>query len=188
MRIVLNFIPIVLAIVTYVLAGLFKSDESAHSGLLVLAGALAGWAIPRLGEIFKAAPETAAKVVGVALVVGSLLAFSAMLNSCTTPVKPDSFYGKVVTCTMDNTKNPQAIAAVVSCLSNVVQGDAFSCLQGLVACGAWTVEEVACIAREQAVSTAQKANASGASVPDSTILANANAFIRAENMLFRGAQ
>lgn len=49
----LNFGPIALAIFCYVLAGVFKTDPGTHDGLLVLAGSLVGWAIPRLGNIFR---------------------------------------------------------------------------------------------------------------------------------------
>lgn len=71
MTTLLNYLPVALAIGCYVLAGVFKADTSTHEGLTVLAGLLAGTAIPRLGDALKKAPP-AAFVLAVAL--GGLLA------------------------------------------------------------------------------------------------------------------
>jgi hypothetical protein len=60
MTIILNFVPILLAIVAYIFAGVFKADESTHNGLLVIAGALAAWSIPRLSDILGKAKADAA--------------------------------------------------------------------------------------------------------------------------------
>jgi hypothetical protein len=64
----LNFIPILLAIGCYVLAGAFAQQPDVHNGLLMLAGALAGWSIPRLGDAFK----KAAVVLAFGLGLGAL--------------------------------------------------------------------------------------------------------------------
>jgi hypothetical protein len=53
MTALLNLLPVLLAIVCYILSGVFKADPSTHDGLNVLAGVLAGMAIPRLGDMFR---------------------------------------------------------------------------------------------------------------------------------------
>lgn len=53
MTALLNLGPVALAILCYVLAGVFKADPGVHDGLLVFAGSLAGWAIPRLGDLVR---------------------------------------------------------------------------------------------------------------------------------------
>jgi len=122
-------------------------------------------------------------------VLGALivaLTFWGFSGSCkTTPTTPDSFYDVVVTCTVDNVKNPQAGAAVLACLTGAVGGDYSACLAGLVTAGTWTVEEVACIVRAYATSSAQKLNAGTALPADQTVLTNANAWIRAHKVVYR---
>lgn len=71
MTTLLNFIPILLAIGCYALAGAFGQQPDVHNGLLMLAGALAGWAIPRLGDVFKKAGAAS-----VLLLIGAGLAYS----------------------------------------------------------------------------------------------------------------
>jgi hypothetical protein len=53
MTALLNLAPILLAILCYILSGVFKTDQSTHDGLTALAGLLAGMAIPRLGDMFR---------------------------------------------------------------------------------------------------------------------------------------
>lgn len=77
MTTLMNYGPIGLAIICYVLAGLFKADPGTHDGLLVLAGSLVGWAIPRLGDMFRrpdklGSPSPKTTVVCL-LALGSLL-------------------------------------------------------------------------------------------------------------------
>lgn len=55
----LNYLPILLAIGCYALAAAFKADPSTHEGLTLLAGALVGMAVPRLGDAIRKAPPTA---------------------------------------------------------------------------------------------------------------------------------
>jgi UDP-N-acetylglucosamine enolpyruvyl transferase len=114
--------------------------------------------------------------------------FASFGAACkTTPTSPDSFYQAVVTCTEANVANPQAEAAVVQCLTDVVAGAYVGCLAGLVASGTWTVDEVACLVRAYATSAAVKVNNGTATTADSTALANANAWIRAEQVKYRRA-
>jgi hypothetical protein len=47
---ILNYVPVLFAILCYALAGTFRADVGVHDGLLMLAGVLAGAAIPRLGD------------------------------------------------------------------------------------------------------------------------------------------
>jgi hypothetical protein len=111
-----------------------------------------------------------------------------VVTSCkTTPTSPDSFYQAVVTCTESNVANPQAEQAVYQCLVSAVAGDYAGCLSGLVAGGTWTVDEVACLVRAYATSTAVKINKGTATVEDSAGLANANAWLRTEQVKFRRA-
>jgi hypothetical protein len=48
MQLAFTFACLLLAVGCYVLAAVFGKDAATHDGLLVLAGALAGWVIPRL--------------------------------------------------------------------------------------------------------------------------------------------
>ena len=113
------------------------------------------------------------------------LTLCAALVSCkTTPVTPTNFYQAVVTCTESNTANPQAEAAVVQCLTDAVAGDYAGCLSGLVAGGTWTVDEVACIVRSYATTAAVRINAGTATKTDSTGLANANAWLKSNQVQF----
>ena len=105
----------------------------------------------------------------------------------TTPTSPDSFYRAVVTCTSANTANPQAEQAVYQCLSDVVQGNYMGCLSGLVAAGTWTVDEVACLVRQYATTSAVRINAGTAKPGDQTVLENANAWLKAEKVQYRRA-
>jgi hypothetical protein len=114
--------------------------------------------------------------------------FASFGAACkTTPTSPDSFYQAVVTCTEADVANPQSEAAVVQCLTDVVAGAYVGCLAGLVAAGTWTVDEVACLVRAYATSAAVKVNNGTATTADSTALANANAWIRAERVKYRRA-
>ncbi len=53
----LNLSPVVLAIVCYLLAGVFKADPGVHDNLLVLAGLLVGWVFQRPAEVFGLGKE-----------------------------------------------------------------------------------------------------------------------------------
>jgi hypothetical protein len=116
-----------------------------------------------------------------------LFALAATLSCKTTPTTPDSFFQAVVACTEDNTANPQAQQAVYQCLTNVVVGAYAGCLSGLVAGGVWTVNEVACLVRAYATSEAVNVNKGTATAADSQALANANAWLRDEQVRYRRA-
>jgi hypothetical protein len=129
------------------------------------------------------------KKVLLSLVVAFVATYSTLVaTSCkTTPTSPDSFYQAVVTCTGANTANSQAKAAVYQCLTDVVAGAYVGCLSGLVAAGYWTVDEVACLVRAYATSAAVKVNNGTATSEDATALANANAWLRAEQVKYHRA-
>jgi hypothetical protein len=118
------------------------------------------------------------------LLLAAVLSISA--TSCkTVPANGDSFYEVVVTCTMENSSNPQAGAAVLGCFTGAIGGDYTACLSGLVAAGNWTVEQVACIVRRYATESAQRINA-GAPLPtDADVLKKANEFIKAKKIGYR---
>lgn len=117
-----------------------------------------------------------------------VLAVCLVVACKTTPTNPDSFYQAVVTCTVDNTNNTQAGAAVYKCLSDVVLSkDYTACLQGLVTDLTWTASEVACIVRHYASTSAQRLNAGTGDALDPTVLANANAWLQKEQPRFRTA-
>lgn len=119
-----------------------------------------------------------------AMVLVILFSFSAL--SCkTSPTKPDSFYGVVVACTMSNSHNSQAGAAVLDCLVNAAGGNYGACLAGLCAAGYWTVEEVACIVRQYATESAQRINEGKATERDTLLLENANAWIREHKVVYK---
>ena len=129
------------------------------------------------------------KKVLLSLVVAFVATYSTLVaTGCkTTPTSPDSFYQAVVVCTEANVANPQAAQAVYACLTDVVAGNYVGCLSGLVAAGTWTVDEVACLVRAYATSAAVKINNGTATAADSQALANANAWIRTEQVKFRRA-
>jgi hypothetical protein len=122
--------------------------------------------------------------------IATILALGATLNACkTTPTNPDSFYQAVVTCTVDNSSNTQAGAAVYKCLSDaVLSRDYTACLAGLVTAGTWTVDEVACIVRHYAQTSAQRLNAGTSDALDQKTLDNANAWLKQEQLRFKAAQ
>jgi hypothetical protein len=170
------FGAITLAILCYFLSGYVP--QTASGGLLVIAGALAGWSIPRLSDLGKK----------VALVFVLVFASSTLSACKTTPTNPDSFYQTVVTCTVDNSSNTQAGAAVYKCLAGVVTSDYTACLAGLVTAGYWTVDEVACIVRHYAQTSAQRMNAGTGDPMDPKVLDNANAWLKQEQIRFKAAQ
>ena len=98
---------------------------------------------------------------------------------------PTQFKDAIVNCTLENSNNPQAGAAVVRCLTGAVSGDYGACLSGLVAGGYWAVEEIACVVRRLATESAQRINAGQATDSDRTVLDNANQFLRDNNLRFR---
>jgi len=98
---------------------------------------------------------------------------------------PGQFKDALVTCTMENSNNAQASAAVLGCLTNAVAGNYAACLSGLVSTGHWTVDEVSCIVRRLATESAQRLNAGTASGTDQATLDNANAWLKANNIRFR---
>ena len=79
MKALLNFAPIGLAILCYVLAGLFKADPGTHDGLLVLAGSLAGWSVPRLGDLFRRTEKLDQPSPGTPVVCALLVGAAALL-------------------------------------------------------------------------------------------------------------
>jgi hypothetical protein len=124
-------------------------------------------------------------IAQIAILVCSI---SSTLTSCRTPpTNPDSFYQAVVTCTEANTNNTQAGAAVLRCLTSAAGGDYTACLAGLVTAGYWTVDEVACIVRHYATTSAQRLNAGTADSADPTVLKNANAWLREKQIGFKAA-
>ena len=117
-----------------------------------------------------------------------LLLLALQDSACkTAPNSPDSFYQAVVTCTSENTANPQAEQAVYQCLTDIVDGAYAGCLSGLVAAGTWTVDEVACLVRQYAATSAARINAGNPKAGDQTALDNANAWLKAEKVQFRRA-
>jgi hypothetical protein len=106
----------------------------------------------------------------------------------TTPTNPDSFYQVVVTCTLDNSTNVQAGAAVYKCLTDVILSQDYgACLAGLVTAGTWTVDEVACLVRHYAQTSAQRLNAGTSDSLDQRTLDNANAWLKKEQPRFKAA-
>jgi hypothetical protein len=119
------------------------------------------------------------------IAIGILLGVPiAAANGCA-HTTPGQFTNAVVTCTLDNTSNPQAGAAVLSCLTAAVAGNYSACLAGLVTAGQWTVEEVACIVRNLSTQAAQKLNAGDKSGENQLILDNANQWLRDNSIRFR---
>lgn len=116
----------------------------------------------------------------------TILALSAALSACVTPnPKPDSFFGAVVTCTRENSRNAQAGQAVLNCLMNAAGGDYGSCLAGIVAAGYWTVDEIACVVRQYATESAQRLNSGEPTPSDSIILERANQWLRVNQVRFQ---
>ncbi len=121
------------------------------------------------------------------LAVAVVLAIGGYLASCAHTPTPGEFRDAVVTCTQENSNNPQASAAVVNCLTNAVGGNYAACLAGLPAIGHWTVEEIACVVRRLSVESAQRLNAGSSTPADRTLLDNANAWLSENGIVFRAA-
>ena len=115
----------------------------------------------------------------IGLTLGTLVA-----NGCA-HTTASGFKDAVVTCTMENSSNAQASAAVVTCLTGAIAGDYAGCLAGLVTAGTWTITEVACIVRRLATESAQRLNAGTATPTDKATLDNANQFLRDNAIRFR---
>ncbi|HJW74822.1 MAG TPA: hypothetical protein VJ787_04020 [Thermoleophilia bacterium] len=98
---------------------------------------------------------------------------------------PGQFKDAIVTCTLENSQNPQASAAVTNCLIGAVSGNYAACLSGLVTAGYWTVEEIACVVRRLATESAQRINAGQATDADRTVLDNANQWLKDNQIRFR---
>lgn len=116
-----------------------------------------------------------------------ILSFSVAtiaLNCAHTPT-PGEFKDAVVTCTLENSSNAQASAAVVGCLTGAVAGNYAACLSGLVSAGHWTVTEIACIVRRLATESAQRLNAGTANDWDQAQLDNANRWLRDNSIRFK---
>ena len=129
-----------------------------------------------------ATPIYSARVPPAAIVL--LFAALACASCKTTPTSPDAFFKQIVTCADSNQANPQAEQAALACLEDVVAGAYVGCLDGLVAGGTWTVDEIACIVRAYAVAEAKKVNRGTATAADTTALQNANAWLKAEQIGF----
>jgi hypothetical protein len=95
------------------------------------------------------------------------------------------FKDAVVVCTMENSNNAQAGAAVVSCLTAAVGGDYAGCLAGLVSVGHWSVDEVACIVRRLATESAQRINSGTSTTEDGRVLSSANQWLRDNQIRFK---
>jgi hypothetical protein len=119
-----------------------------------------------------------------ALCIAVGLALGGYLASCA-HTTPGQFKDAVVVCTMENSNNPQAGAAVLNCLTGAVGGNYAACLSGLVSGGHWLVDEVACVVRRLATESAQRLNAGTASGTDKATLDNANQWLRDNNIRFR---
>jgi len=132
---------------------------------------------------------TRQKIVAPLYVLATIigLAVGGYLAACAHTPTPGQFRDAVVTCTMENSSNPQASAAVVNCLTGAVGGNYAACLEGLPALGHWTVEEIACIVRRLATESAQRINAGTAAGDDRAVLDNANEWLRSNNIQFRAA-
>jgi len=91
----------------------------------------------------------------------------------------------VVTCTQENSNNPQASAAVKNCLIGAVSGNYGACLAGLPAAFNWSYEEVICVVRRLATESAQRLNAGLSTDSDRTVLDNANQWIKDNGIRFR---
>jgi hypothetical protein len=123
------------------------------------------------------------KLQVLAVLVG--LSIGGYLGACAHTPTPTEFKDAIVTCTLENSSNAAAGAAVLDCLTGAVAGNYAACLSGLVTAGQWTVQEVACIVRRLATESAQKLNAGTANNADKLILERANQVIRDNNIRFR---
>lgn len=153
MTALLNYVPILFAILCYFLAGKFPADAGVHAGLLVLAGALAGAAIPRLGDALASSKPRDRQAghgspaifflttfAGLAMAMGVLLTTPACHN-----VKSDQFLEATVNCAQVNPEASAALGAVTTCLVGAASGNPAACLAGLVTDVKFTVTEVACV-------------------------------------------
>jgi len=120
-----------------------------------------------------------------ALAVAIGLTLGGYLTSCAHTPTPGEFKDAIVNCTIENSNNPQASAAVTNCLIGAVSGNYGACLSGLVAGGYWAVEEIACVVRRLATESAQRLNAGQSTDSDRAVLDNANAWLKSENIRFR---
>ena len=165
-------VGIALAILCYFLSGVVPKEAS--SGLLLLAGALAGWSIPRLSDLGK-------KAASMLLLVGAL-----SQASCHN-VKPDQFFGAAVDCAKVNPSASAALAQVQTCLLGTLAGNPEVCLAGLVAEVHFTVDEVACVVAWVAQQENQKVAASKATLYDLKVRDNAARWLAAKQIVIRNS-
>lgn len=116
--------------------------------------------------------------VVIGLTLGTLVANCAHTTA-------GQFKDAVVQCTVENSSNAQASAAVVACLTSAIAGDYSACLAGLVTAGTWTIQEIACVVRKLATESAQRLNSGTATATDRAVLDNANQFLRDNAIRFR---
>ena len=119
------------------------------------------------------------------VLLAPILLLVLTVSCITAPTKPDSFFQTIVTCTKDNSQSPQAGAAVLQCLTGAISGNYTACLAGLVTEGHWAVDEIACLVRSYATTSAVRLNSGTPDASDRVVLDNANAWLRAEQIQFR---
>jgi hypothetical protein len=167
------FSAIALAILCYALSD--RVSAAASGGLLLLAGGLVGWSLPRLSDIGK-------KIVVLALLSGSILNASACHN-----VTPDQFFGKTVDCARVNPEAPAALSAVTTCLMAVMAQNPAACLAGLVTELHFTIDEVACVAAYVAQQGQDKVALGKATADDLKMRQAANDWLVQERIAIRNA-
>lgn len=152
MTVFLNyFLPFLLSLLCFVLAGIFPNDSKVHEGLLGGAVFMMGVAVPQIanwasrrkadGQAGHGSPITFMVTASVGIIALLAVAFSAGCHN----VKPDQFFEATVDCAKVNPDSSAALGAVTTCLVSAVAGNHAACLSGLVTEAKFTVTEVACV-------------------------------------------
>ena len=109
-------------------------------------------------------------------IYATLLILCIFGASCAT-VTPSRFVDAVVQCG-ERTVDAQLVANVTSCLTGAVAGGYVQCIEVLP----WAVDEIICVVAELSQAKAKAINSGQADPQDATILANANAFLKANKV------
>jgi hypothetical protein len=143
-------LPFLLAILCFVLAGLFPNDAKVHEGLLGGAAFMMGVAVPLISDWFKRKPNDAGHgslaIFFLTMFTSVVMLFGVLLTSpgCH-QVKPDQFFEAVIDCAKINPERSSASAAVITCVIGAAAGNAVACIAGLPTTAHWTIDESACV-------------------------------------------
>lgn len=155
---------LLLAAGAFIGANFCAPGSPAQQSLCGLGGSLVGLTLPQVPALFQA-PKARDSQAGHARLhsmcafglVGlvTLVALMLTLPTAGCRVKPTAFYEATVDCAKINPERTATSAAVVTCLTAAVAGNAIACIAQLPQVAHWTIDEATCVIAD----IAQKENA-----------------------------